>query len=374
MKVLNISRLKLNDKHNYYGGAIGNIAYNLLCSLAELNGIEVLTFTEGVDLKGEPPLSLKFSEVKSFADVRQNVNKILKNGDISLVTHFYFHEPEYNPVAKLVKKKGLPFVIGMCELPHPLLKDELTGVLKIPLAKAFGKSLVSHRFKKTLKLCDVLIVANEGAKEYYSRFIEGEKIRVVPYGVDTERFSYSPLPKDHKILIVSRLIKRRGIDYLVEAMPKIIKEFSDAELHLVGEGPRKEILRRRAEEIGISLRVFFHGNVSPEKLIELYRGCYVFCHLSFADGWNQPALEAMATGRAVICTDAPHNSMVEDANTGFLIPWGDSDILAEKIIYLFENYKVAEKMGREGRRKVENEHSWGEIAKEYYNVFQEVVE
>lgn len=72
--MLNISRLKLNNKHNYYGGAIGNIAYNLLCSLAKLDGVEVLTFTEGVDLEGEPPTSLKFIKVNSFADVRKEAN------------------------------------------------------------------------------------------------------------------------------------------------------------------------------------------------------------------------------------------------------------------------------------------------------------
>jgi len=373
MKVLNISRLKLNDKHNYYGGAIGNIAYNLLHAISEIEDVNVITFTEGVDLEKDIPKNLKFLKVKSFADVKRDVSDILRDDDISVVTHFYFHEPEYNPVAKLAKKKGLPFIIGMCELPHPRLKDELSSILKNRFVRGFGKMLMFPRFKKTLELCNVLIVVNEGAKQYYSSFIEEEKIRIIPYGVDLERFRYTPLPESHKILMVSRLIKRRGADYLVNAMHEVVKVFHDAELHFVGEGPRMETLRRRAEELGIGFKVFFHGNVSAEKLVELYRNCYVFCHLSFADGWNQPALEAMSTGRPIICTDAPHNSMVENEKTGFLIPFGDTDMLAEKLIYLFANYNSAEKMGIEGRIKAENEHNWSEIAKEYYNVFHEVI-
>jgi len=369
MKILNISRPALDEKHSYYGGAMGNITYNLFHSLTML-GIRIFTFVDSVNLS-KLPENLRILKGGSFKDVRREAVKVLEREDISLVTHFYFHEPEYNPVAKFIKKRGFPFVIGMCELPHPRLSDEVDGILKIPLVRYLGKKLIFPRFKENLQCSDLLIVVNDGAKTYYSKFIDEERIKVIPYGVDLERFSYAPLPEDHKILIVSRLIKRRGLDYMVEAMPEVVREFPDAELHLVGEGPRKEILRRRAEKLGIKSKVFFHGNVSAEELVRLYRDCYIFCHLSFADGWNQPALEAMATGRPVICADAPHNSMVEDGKTGFLVPFGDVDILVEKITYLSENQKLAEKMGKEGRRKVEKEHDWNKIAEEYYKVLCE---
>ena len=369
MKILNISRPALDEKHSYYGGAMGNITYNLFRSLTML-GIRIFTFVDSVNLS-KLPENLRILKGSSFKDVQRETIKVLKREDISLVTHFYFHEPEYNPVAKFIKKRGFPFVIGMCELPHPRLSDEVDGILKIPLVRYLGKKLIFPRFKETLQCCDLLIVVNDGAKTYYSKFIDEERIKVIPYGVDLEHFSYAPLPEERKILMVSRLIKRRGLDYMVEAMPGVVREFPDAELHIVGEGPRKEILRRRAEKLGIKSKVFFHGNVPAEELVRLYRDCYVFCHLSFADGWNQPALEAMATGRPVICTNAPHNSMVEDGKTGFLVPFGDIDILVEKITYLSENQKLAEKMGKEGRRKVEKEHDWNKIAEEYYKVLCE---
>ena len=371
MKILNISRPALDEKHSYYGGAMGNITYNLFRSLTML-GIRIFTFVDSVNLS-KLPENLRILKGSSFKDVQRETIKVLKREDISLVTHFYFHEPEYNPVAKFIKKRGFPFVIGMCELPHPRLSDEVDGILKIPLVRYLGKKLIFPRFKETLQCCDLLIVVNDGAKTYYSKFIDEERIKVIPYGVDLEHFSYAPLPEERKILMVSRLIKRRGLDYMVEAMPGVVREFPDAELHIVGEGPRKEILRRRAEKLGIKSKVFFHGNVPAEELVRLYRDCYVFCHLSFADGWNQPALEAMATGRPVICTDAPHNSMVEDGKTGFLVPFGDVDILIEKIKYLFENYELSKRIGKKGRKKIENEHNWNKIAEAYYTVFREVM-
>ena len=369
MKIINISLLKLNDRHNYYGGAIGNIAYNLLKSLAEI-GIDVVTFTEGLDLEKDPPENLKFLKVNNFKEMFKIVKELPLN-DFSIVTHLYFHEPEYNPIAERIKK--LPFVIGMCELPHPRLSDEVKGILKFRLIREVGKRIITHRFKKTLKICDELIVVNKGAKEYYSRFIDEDKIKIAPYGVDLERFKYSPMPDEPKILMVSRLIKRRGVDNLVKALPMVLEDCPDAELHFVGEGPRKLILREIAKRLNVSDRVFFHGKVSPEKLVKIYKDCYVFCHLSFADGWNQPALEAMATGRPVICTNAPHNSMVEDGKTGYLVPYNDVCTLAERLIYLLNDKKLAEKMGRKARRKVEIEHDWREIAKRYRKYFMEVL-
>ncbi|RLE40251.1 hypothetical protein DRJ16_07335 [Candidatus Woesearchaeota archaeon] len=81
----------------------------------------------------------------------------------------------------------------------------------------------------------------------------------------------------------------------------------------------------------------------------------------------------MASGRPVVCTDAPHNSMVINKKTGFLIPYGDVNELAEKIIELFSDREMAEKMGLEGRKEAEEKYNWSEIGRKYYQVYKEVV-
>ena len=379
MKILDTSRTldKLNDTHNYYGGCIGNVAYNLIYTLAnKYDDIELHILLDGVSFTHSQPKNLKFHilpEKKSTSSAilrRYNryAKKILEKEEISVISQLYFiYAADFNLLKEI---KDYPFVIGMCELPHPRLRDE-TGVLGHVIAH-FGKKLIYPLFKRTLEHCDALIVVNEATKELYANFLPESKIKVIPYGVDLTHFKYSPLQPNHNILAVSRLIERRGLDYLVEAMPIILKEYPDAYLHFVGDGPRKPILQEKAKKLDVERNIIFHGQVSSEELVDLYRNCFVFCHLSFADGWNQPALEAMATGRPVICTDAPHNSMVEDGKTGFLIPI-DVDILSERIMQLFGDVGLAEKMGVEGRRKAEEEHNWGKIADEYYKVFCEVI-
>jgi len=379
VKILDTSRTldKLNDTHNYYGGAIGNVAYNLIYTLANnYDDVELHILLDGVSFTHSQPKKLKFhilpekKSVSSAISRRYNryAKKLLEKEEISVIFQLYFiYAADFNLLKEI---KDYPFVIGMCELPHPRLRDEI-GVLEHIIAN-FGKKLIFPFFKRTLEHCDVLIAVNEATKELYANFLPISKIKVIPYGVDLTHFKYSPLQPNHNILAVSRLIERRGLDYLVDVMPIILKEYPDASLHLVGEGPRKHILQEKAKKLGIKRNIIFHGQVSSKVLVNLYRNCLVFCHLSFADGWNQPALEAMASGRPVICTDAPHNSMVEDGKTGFLIPFGDIDTLAEKIICLFSNHKLAENMGIEGRKKAEREHNWEKIAEGYYKVFREV--
>ena len=370
MDILNLSTLKLNDCHNYYGGAIGNIGYNLMASLAALDGVTMRSFTMGTDFASDPPSSLELFHVDSYDDVESQVRD-LEITDDTVLTHFYFHEPEYAPLASFAGEHDQPFVVGMCEPPHPRLKDEVSGIQKLPLVRTIGKRLLyMPRFKRTLRRCDRLVTVNEYAREYYSDYIPEQKISIAPYGVDTELFEHSSLPESPHILIVSRLIKRRGIDALIEALPTVSEAHPDVSVDIVGEGPRKETLEKTATDLGVRDRITFHGNVGPGELVERYRQCYVFCHLSMADGWNQPALEAMASGKPVVTIDAPHNSVVTDGETGFKIPFDAPDELAGKLDQLLTDRELAATMGEAGRKHAETTYSWDRIAREYREVLE----
>ena len=145
LKVLITSpTLDLNDAHDYHGGAIGNISYNLLCSLADFNA-EIHAIIKSRNLASSPPSNLKLYPTggKMFERAiggSKQTNKILKKEKIDVITQLYFfYGVNFNPILR--KVKDYPFVIGMCELPHPLLEDEIGGGMK-RCAANFGKKFL----------------------------------------------------------------------------------------------------------------------------------------------------------------------------------------------------------------------------------------
>ena len=374
MRILNLSLLRLNDSHSYYGGAIGSIGYELLSSLASINDVEVVSFTQGTDLSHPLPPSLNLIQASSFNEVEKRMHEFLQNPEETILTHFYFHEPESTPISQVASKLDSPFVIGMCELPHYRLSDEVPGILKSPSLRKIGKSIAYlPRFKKTLSHCDRLITVNEAAKEYYSEHVSKDKICTIPYGVNQELFPSTPLPDQNRLLVVSRLIQRRGIDKIIEILPSLLSEISDVHLDIVGNGPQHASLEKQASKLGNSSKVHFHGNVPYEELVRHYQNCSIFCHLSDSDGWNQPALEAMSIGRPVIGIDASHNSMITDGSTGYLIPSDQPNLLLDRLVQLLENKSLCSQMSASSVKSISTNYSLSTVAKQYVLEFERLL-
>jgi len=267
-----------------------------------------------------------------------------------------------------------PFVIGPIEMPHEFFDDEF-AIMKIPF---FAKLIKDNKLRqflsiRTLEKCDVAIAVNNQTKEHLSKFIDKKKIRIIPLGVDLDVFKYSPPPQNHDILAVGRHIKRKGFDYLIEAMPAILKEYPDAKLHITSDGPQTFNLKMLVQKLNLNDNVIFHGRVSDEKLLQLYKQCRVFCHPSLSEGFCHTTLEAMATGRPVVSTNTVGSEMVENGKTGLLVPTADSDAIADAILKIFGDDDLTYRMGVEARKRVEEEYDWSIIAKKYYEVYQEIM-
>jgi len=277
---------------------------------------------------------------------------------------------DFNLLALLAEK---PFVIGPVEIPHKFFDDELE-FLKIPNFAEFfrGRKMRQTLSTKTLERCDIAVVVNNQTRKFLLNFIDRDNIKIVPLGVDTKTFRFSPVPNNHDILAVGVHIKRKGFDYLIRAMPKIVKEYPDAILHITSKGPQTHYLKNLVKKLGLDKHVIFHGRVSDKELLKLYRQCRVFCHPSLSEGFCHTILEAMATGRPVVSTKTNGSEMVEHGKTGFLVPPADSDALAETILKVFGNYELSRKIGKRAREVVEKRYDWDIVAKEYYNIYQEL--
>jgi phosphatidylinositol alpha-1,6-mannosyltransferase len=165
------------------------------------------------------------------------------------------------------------------------------------------------------------------------------------------------------VVCVSRLVPRKGQDTLLQAWPAVSRDIGDATLLLVGDGPYRKDLERRAAQLGISKAVRFTGSVPQAELPAYFDAGDVFampCRTRHAgldvEGLGIVYLEASATGLPVIVGDsggAP--DAVLDGETGYVVPGNDPAAVARRVTELLGNPATAKAMGEKGMAWVDRE-------------------
>lgn len=200
----------------------------------------------------------------------------------------------------------------------------------------------------------VLVQSTEIEEDVHEFFPELDPdIGVLGNGVSVPN-TRSPL-KSNAVLFVGRLVQKKGVKYLVEAMDNVSCE---AELWIVGDGCKRGTLERLVEDLDTN--VDFYGELNPDEVTEFYRQASVLTLPSIeGEGMPNVVLEAMAYGIPVITTDSGGlPTVIEDGQNGYLVPMRDSTALAEKIEQLMTDKNLRERIGKEGRNYVIKNHSW----------------
>jgi phosphatidyl-myo-inositol dimannoside synthase len=172
------------------------------------------------------------------------------------------------------------------------------------------------------------------------------------------------------VVCVSRLVRRKGQDTLIRAMPEVRRQMPDAVLLIVGDGPYREGLLRLAAATGVQDSVRFTGAVPWEDLPAHYGAGDVFampCRTRRGgldvEGLGIVYLEASATGLPVIAGDsggAP--DAVLDGETGWVVPGGSPAPVADRIVTLLGDAALRRRLGERGRRWVEDAWRWDLLA------------
>ena len=177
-------------------------------------------------------------------------------------------------------------------------------------------------------------------------------IRVVPYGVDLERFhpaekgaptNGTPL----QLLFVGRINQRKGLRYLLEALQRLAP--GTVELTICGR-----VLDGAEEWKRCNFTVHLRPSVSAEELVKAYQSADLFVLPSLAEGFGQVLLESLACGLPILSTTrtaAP--DLIEDGVQGFVVPAERADLLAERIAWAAEHRRELAAMGVEARRRAE---------------------
>ncbi len=195
------------------------------------------------------------------------------------------------------------------------------------------------------------------------------KTHVIPYGVDIDAFYMSPISEQKVILFVGSLMQHKGVFVLLEAFRQVQRAFPDCKLLLAGVGSEEERARSVAATLQDPTSVEFLGRVAHEDLPELMQRCSVFCIPSFGEAFGLVALEAMASGRPVVGTDASGLGYLIPDQGGQKVPVGDIDKLAQGLISILNDPARARSMGEYNRQLVERQYAWPRVIERLEDVY-----
>lgn len=197
----------------------------------------------------------------------------------------------------------------------------------------------------------VVAVSESTRRDLVSRGMDARRIDVVPNGIDLDTYTPEPAVErfpEPTLLYLGRLKRYKRVDLVLRAVAALAGRGVPVRLLVGGKGDHLRELRALAEELGIADRVDFLGFVSEERKLELFRRSWLHVLTSPKEGWGITNLEAAACGTPTVASDAPGlRDSVVDGRTGFLVPHGDVEALANRIGTLLADPAMRARMGRE---------------------------
>jgi glycosyltransferase involved in cell wall biosynthesis len=227
----------------------------------------------------------------------------------------------------------------------------------------------------------VVAISNYTAGEL--RELADVPIEVIPYTISLPEAAPAPsMSQDGTgpVLFVGRLVERKGVAHLVEAIARLAGGSAGPRLEIVGEGPERTGLEALAQRLGVADRVVFRGKIPPAELQASYARAAVCVLPSVLDargdteGLGVVLLEAMNHGTPVIASRIGGiPDIVEDGVSGLLVPPGDADALAAALRRLRDDPALARRLGEAGRRRLREQFSWPAIVQRWLDLYTGLV-
>ena len=211
------------------------------------------------------------------------------------------------------------------------------------------KMIMSVLYKRAFSCADVAIFQNNDDKEQFinEHLVKADKCRVVNgSGVNTEKFSFAPYPKQTTFFMLSRVMYSKGIREYLEACEIVKAKYPQVRCMLLGacEGIQDSLSQEDLNTY-IDKGIIEHFG-ETDTVADYYKQCSVYVLPSYREGTPRTVLEAMSMGRAVITTDAPGcRETVIDGETGFLVPTHNGQAVADKMIEFIEHPELISTMG-----------------------------
>lgn len=272
---------------------------------------------------------------------------------------------------------GYPRVVAIAAHGRELLLDPFRCV-------PGGHAAFSNMRRAILRGADAVLSVSRFTGDLVRQIgVDSKRAYVVQNGVDAERFrpvDPSSFVREHgiqnmrRILTVGRLVRRKGVDTMLEAMPDVLHSFPNAVYVIAGVGPDLPRLKSIVNRLGLDEHVRFVGRVEDRQLRVCYSSADVFVTAAreeppSVEGFGLVFLEAGACGIPVVGTRAGGiEDAIVDGETGELVEPNDPRALAQTVKSLLHEPSRARKMGEAGRRRATAEASWDRSADAIFSI------
>jgi glycogen(starch) synthase len=210
-----------------------------------------------------------------------------------------------------------------------------------------------------------------------------DKISIIPNGIRPAAFQAAPdlevrrrfaAPEEKIIFFIGRLVREKGVQVLLEALPLIRNRFPAVRAVIAGQGPYFEELHRLALNLGLDGHVVFAGFIDEATRNQLYAHADVAVFPSLYEPFGLVVLEAMAAGTPVVASDTGgFSETIMHGVNGLKAAAGSAADLAEQVCALLGDPELSRRLARQALQEVEEKYSWPAIARQYEAIYQQIV-
>lgn len=220
-----------------------------------------------------------------------------------------------------------------------------------------------------------------------SRFVRDEALalgvdparhRLVPGGLDTERFTPAPRPSDAEgpgpvLFTARRLVDRTGVDQLVEAMPAVLAALPDARLRVAGAGARRDRVAALIERLGVGHAITLLGRIPDDDLLAEYRAAdLAVTPTQELEGFGLSTAEALAVGTPAVVTPVGANpEVVEGLGEGLVAADRTPAAIAAAVVALATDAEALARVRAAARDHVHPRLGWPAVARRYEQLYRE---
>jgi L-malate glycosyltransferase len=210
-----------------------------------------------------------------------------------------------------------------------------------------------------------------------------QRIGVIPNSIDLEQFravrTAEEVRKEFGIRrdaplvgTLANLRSEKDLPTFLRAVRRVNSIFPDSRFLMIGDGPERTKLESLAQDLGLSSVVSFAGDRSD--VPDLLAALDVFVLSSRTESFPNAVLEAMAMARAVVATRVGGvPELVEDGESGYLVPPGDAEAMAERIVQLLRDASLCDSMGWAGLERVEREFTTEQVKRKLEDFYDHLL-